>query len=284
MPIIDAHTHIFPPAIRDSREAHRERDVWFGELYANPNALLATAEDLLASMDQAGITRSIACGFPWRDPALCRLHNEYLAEAAHAYPERISWVATVAPRSPEALIEAERAFEFGAVGIGELNADAQDFSLDRPAELAGLVELVSAHRRPILFHVSEPVGHSYPGKGTATPERLVRFLADFPQVRVAAAHWGGGLPFYELMPEVAELTRNVVYDSAASTYLYRFQIFPSTLHITGLERVLMASDYPILRQDRFLRRVREVLSPEELDPVLWQNAARFYRLPEEAEL
>lgn len=278
--VIDAHTHIFPPFIKDSREAHRERDVWFAELYASPKALLTTAEDLIASMDRAGITRSIACGFPWRDPGLCRAHNDYLAEAARSYPERISWLATVSPGGPEALAEAERAFSLGAAGLGELNADGQNFALDQPEPLAPLVELVTAHRRPILFHVSEPVGHSYPGKGTATPARLVVFLAAFPEVRVAAAHWGGGLPFYELMPEVAELTRNLVYDSAASTYLYRFQIFPSAVHITGLERVMFASDYPILRQDRFLRRVRQVLAPHELEPVLWQNAARFYRLPE----
>ncbi|HET7034211.1 MAG TPA: amidohydrolase, partial [Thermomicrobiaceae bacterium] len=87
--VIDAHTHIFPPFIRDSREAHRERDVWFAELYANPKALLVTAEDLVASMDRASITRSIACGFPWRDPGLCRTHNDYLAEAARAFPGRI---------------------------------------------------------------------------------------------------------------------------------------------------------------------------------------------------
>ena len=280
-PVIDAHTHIFPPHIAEQREVHCERDVWFSELYANPRALLASAEDLIASMDAAGIDCSIACGFPWRDPGLCREHNDYLADAALRYPDRIQWTATVSPAHAGAGLEAERAFSLGAVGLGELNADAQEFSLAEPAGLADIVEIAQAEDRPILFHISEPVGHVYPGKGTATPDKLLAFLAAFPEARVVAAHWGGGLPFYELMPEVAALTRNLVYDSAASTYLYRFQVFPSVLEIVGTERVLMASDYPILRQDRFLRRARNVIPQTAASALLGANAARVYRLYEE---
>jgi uncharacterized protein len=96
---------------------------------------------------------------------------------------------------------------------------------------------------------------------------------------VVAAHWGGGLPFYELMPEVAELTRNVVYDSAASTYLYRPQVFGTVIRLVGSDRVLMATDYPILRQDRFLRRLLKLdITSDVLDAILWQNASRVYRI------
>jgi predicted TIM-barrel fold metal-dependent hydrolase len=81
------------------------------------------------------------------------------------------------------------------------------------------------------------------------------------------------------MPEVADLTRNVVYDSAASTYLYRFGVFRSVIDIVGPERVLVGTDYPLLRQDRFLRRVAGAgLRPDELPGVMGGNAARFFRL------
>ncbi len=175
--------------------------------------------------------------------------------------------------------EAERCFEAGAVGIGELNADAQGFDLNSPAPLAAIAEICNEFDKPILFHVSEPVGHLYSGKGTSTPDRLLRFLIEFPEVKVVAAHWGGGLPFYELMPEVAELTRNLVYDSAASTYLYRSSVFPRVIDLVGAERVLMGTDYPVLRQDRFVRRIlKHDLSDDVLDSILWRNAARVYRL------
>jgi predicted TIM-barrel fold metal-dependent hydrolase len=144
-----------------------------------------------------------------------------------------------------------------------------------------LVDVCVTYDRPVMLHTTEPVGHTYPGKGTATPDRLVAFLENFPLLRVVAAHWGGGLPFYELMPEVARLAERVVYDSAASTYLYRFEVFRTVLDLVGPERVMFGSDYPVLRQDRFLRRVRQTSwrDTAEEQAVLGETARHVYRLP-----
>ncbi len=278
--IIDAHTHIFPPEIVRHPEEYRRHDRWFGELYASPRALLVTAEELLASMDGAAIDLSVACGFPWVDPGLCREHNDYLAAACRQYAGRVAWLGIVVPGDPSAPAEAERCFREGASGIGELNADAQGFDFAEPRVLAPLVEVCQAYAKPLLVHVSEPLGHLYPGKGSAWPQRLIRFLEAFPDQVVVAAHWGGGLPFYELMPEVARAARNVVYDSAASTYLYRFEVFRTVIDIAGAHRVLMATDYPVLRQRPFLERGRRAgLTEQELAFVLGENAARVFDLP-----
>jgi predicted TIM-barrel fold metal-dependent hydrolase len=138
--------------------------------------------------------------------------------------------------------------------------------------------------RPVMLHASEPVGHDYPGKGTATPAPLLRFVTSFPELRVVLAHWGGGLPFYELMPEVAAALHRVAYDSAASTYLYRFDVFRAVLDIVGAERVLFASDYPVLRQSTFLNRVRQAdIDDDELSWVLAASARRIYGLKSTAE-
>jgi hypothetical protein len=81
------------------------------------------------------------------------------------------------------------------------------------------------------------------------------------------------------MPEVRDTLRNVYYDSAASTYLYGFDIFPITARLAGTGRILWGSDYPLLSQDKFLRRVRASgLSEEQLGEVLGGNAARLLRL------
>ena len=80
--IIDFHTHIFPPDVRDKRDEYVARDPTFAEMYANPKAKIATAEDLLASMDEAGVDVSVALGFAWREHELCVRHNDYLLEAA----------------------------------------------------------------------------------------------------------------------------------------------------------------------------------------------------------
>jgi predicted TIM-barrel fold metal-dependent hydrolase len=192
------------------------------------------------------------------------------------------WLGTVTPASPGAGAETERCLALGASGIGELNADAQGFdvTLTEPGPLADVAAALIAADRPLLLHASEPVGHRYPGKGTATPDRLLTFLAVNPDLRVVLAHWGGGLPFYELMPEVEALTRNVVYDTAASSYLYRPGVFRTVLDVVGGNRVLWASDHPVLGMGRFLQRTRRMadIRPEELKPVMGGNARRVYRL------
>jgi predicted TIM-barrel fold metal-dependent hydrolase len=282
--VIDAHTHLFPPEIVRDRLPYLARDAWFGDLYASPAITLVTPEDLIASMDEAGIACSVVCGWPWREMELCRAHNDFLAEVGRQYPGRIAWLAIVNPAAPGAAEEIERAIGLGAVGVGEVNADAQGFRWEEPGILEAAVETCVGNDVPMLMHCSEPVGHEYPGKGTATPDRILRFLAAYPDLRVVAAHWGGGLPFYELMPEVAALTKNVVYDSAASTYLYRFDVFPVVARLLGEGRMMFGTDYPLLRQDAFRRRVEAAGVPEQALPgLLGETAARVFGLDRGAQ-
>ncbi len=282
--IVDAHTHIFPPDVVARREAYHSRDAWFNLCYENPKLLLASPDDIIASMDEGGIQSSIACGFPWADLGICREHNDWMAEVCRAHPERLAFLAIVAPHQPGAVAEAERAFGLGAVGIGELNADAQGFDLTEADAVRNLMDLCRERKKPVMVHSTEPIGHLYPGKGAATPERLFVFLSAFPSQPVVLAHWGGGLPFYELMPEVRAVTQNVAYDSAATTYLYDHSVFLHVLSLVGNHRVLFGSDYPILRQDRLTRRVaRQIEDENTLDMVYSGNADRIYRLTSSGE-
>lgn len=282
MALIDAHTHIFPPWVRGDRAAYCARDRWFDQLYRSPAAKLASEDDLLASMESAGITHSIVCGFPWADLGLCREHSAWLAEVCRRHPQRLSYMATVVPHAPGAAAAAELAKRAGACGIGELNADAQGFDLIAAPALAELMDACRQLELPVMLHSSEPLGHDYPGKGAAHPNRLAAFLTAFPNQPIVLAHWGGGLPFYELMPEIQAITRNVVYDSAASTYLYRHAVIPTVLNLVGAERVLFASDYPVLSQGKLARRFERTIQDDaERALVLAGNARRVYRIAEE---
>lgn len=278
---IDAHTHLFPPEFVTRREELLASDSWFGQAFASPKARMIGEELLLASMEQAGYAMSVVVGWPWQDQGLCREHNAYLADVARRFPDQIVWLGIVNPSLPDALQEIAFCMENGAVGFGELNADGQGFDWGEPTSITDAFDIIAQLDVPVLIHMSEPVGHVYPGKGMATPDRLLTSLAVFPDVRFVAAHWGGGLPFYELMPEVRALTRNVVYDSAASTYLYDFAVFPTLERLIGPERMLFGSDYPVLAQKRFLNRVLQSgLSDAAMPAVLADNARRVFRLDE----
>jgi predicted TIM-barrel fold metal-dependent hydrolase len=277
-PIIDAHTHLFPPEFARDRERLAAADPWFALTYGDGRARMATAEELIASLDAAGIDAAVVCGWPWRDLAVCRAHNDYLLDAARRWPGRIWPLAIVPPLAgAAALAEVSRALDAGAAGLGELNADAQGFDFATPAPLAPLTALLTERDAALLIHTSEPLGHQYPGKGTATPDRLIPFLQANPDLRVVAAHWGGGLPFYELMPEIAAIARNVWYDSAATTYLYDFAIFARVAALVGPERILWGTDYPLLRHPPFLRHTRAAgLDASALSAVLGGNARRLF--------
>jgi hypothetical protein len=275
--VIDAHTHAFPPEIRTNRERYAGRERWFGALYDDPLVKLTGEDELLASMQAAGVARSVIAGFPWSDPGLCREHNAWLADVCRRHPDSLSHLAIVVPHHQSAENDALAAFADGATGIGELNADAQGFDLKMPASMAPLMDVCRAAGKPVMLHSSEPLGHDYRGKGTATPQRLATWLAAYSDQPAILAHWGGGLPFYELMPEIREITRNVVYDCAATTYLYFFDVFEVVRGIVGDTRILFGSDFPVLGQKRLLARIRRTLTDEDaLAAILGGNASGLF--------
>ena len=275
--VVDAHVHLFPPEVVSQRERFLAVDLHFATLYANPKARLATAEDALASLDRNGIAGAFALGFGWNDPALCRMHNDYLAEVQRQYPGRFACFAALQPSAgAEALDELNRIAAAGLRGVGELMPHSQGYRLDDWSVIDPLAAALVALDLPLVIHVSEPVGHLYPGKGDVSPVAAWELARRHPALRAIFAHWGGGLPFYELMPEVAESLRQTFYDSAASTYLYHVDVFRIVAEICGADRVLFATDYPLLRQGPLLQRVRELGLPEPaLRLILGESAAKL---------
>jgi predicted TIM-barrel fold metal-dependent hydrolase len=131
---------------------------------------------------------------------------------------------------------------------------------------------------PVLVHGSEAVGHAYAGKGTTTPDQLLAFSQRFPDATCVFAHWGGGLPFYGLMPEVRRAFANVYFDSAASPLLYDRRVFDVVVRSVGVEHVLFGSDYPLLPVNQVAEQVRATLDVDAASSVLRGNAARLLGL------
>ncbi len=278
--IIDSHCHILPPQFQERRTQLLALDDTFAALFARKGAAMATAETLIDAMDAAGVSRSVAMGMGWTDPLVAREANDYIIDAVQRYPQRLTGFCSVNPAwGDAALEEVERCAAAGLAGVGELHPDTQGFDItDRP----GMAPLMDAARRlnlPVLVHSSEPVGHVYPGKGATTPDKLCRFIENFPENTIICAHWGGGLPFYALMPEVSDLLRNAYFDMAASPLLYRPEVVPAAAQLVSPERVLFATDFPLIRHKRMLRQVTESgLEPAAQEAILGGNAARVLGL------
>ncbi|HEY7834533.1 MAG TPA: amidohydrolase family protein [Ktedonobacterales bacterium] len=278
--IVDFHTHVFPPEVVARREAFCARDPWFAELYANPRARMATVDDLLASMAVSGVDLSVAFPFGWSDPGLAEECNQYVAAAMRAHPGRLVGLAALQPRAgARAVAELERCARAGMPGFGELMPHGQGYRLSDTRLLAPLVEAAQALGMFALTHTSEPAGHRYLGKGDVACADLETFITAFPGLRVVAAHWGGGFPFYELMPEVKAAAANLWYDSAASAYLYRPEVFAVVARTAGPAKILWGSDFPLLGQTRMLDYARAGgLAPADLALALGGNARAFLGL------
>jgi uncharacterized protein len=276
--IIDSHVHIFPREIQSERERLCAKDLAFGSVYSDPKARMACAEDVIGALDAVGAQGAVVFGFPWGDAAICRDHNDYVAEASRVWGGRFVGMGCVSPASGEVgLLEAERCLDNGLQGIGEIAAYGDEgVELQSPFfnELAGLLE---RSKRPLLLHATESVGHAYCGKDRTDLEALYNYILVHPGVDIILAHWGGGLFFYELMPEVHKACGRVYYDTSASPFLYRADIYRVALQIVGQKRVLLGSDFPLIHPRRYIREIRsQGLVQGDLQGILGGNAARLW--------
>ena len=277
---IDAHVKAFPESVRQRRDDYLGRDLTFRSMYGRPEAKLGGLDELLDSMDRNGVDRACLVSIGWSAHEHCVEINDFILEAAAVHPARIVPFCVVNPLAGRAAArEVERCARLGARGVGELHPDTQGFDLADRRALEPMMDAAREHGLPVLTHASEPVGHLYPGKGNQRPETLLAFAKNFPGAAIIMAHWGGGLPFYTLMPEVREALADVYFDTAATPFLYDARVFETVAGLVGAERILFGSDFPLLPQERVLNQLEEAaLSAEEKDAIGGGNAARLLGL------
>ena len=289
--IVDVHTHAFPPAMAAARERLAAADAGFAALYASPRARMATPYELLAAMDEAGVDRAVAAGFAWDAPERCEEHADALLDAAARSSGRLLPFVPV----PRAFLRGEHGEEAmrawlaplaarGAAGLGEIRIGGGPRAATLEEQAAAgdrLAALAEAFDLPLLVHASEEAGRDYPGKaGGFTPGGLWRLLAG-RSVRAVAAHWGGGMPFHALMPEVRALLAEgrLLFDSAASPLLYEPAAFETVARLAGEGLVAWGSDFPLRAMAADRAAAEAAIGDGALrEAVLGGNASRFLGL------
>jgi predicted TIM-barrel fold metal-dependent hydrolase len=278
--IIDFHTHIFPPFLSEHREDYLPQDLTLSTLFKDSTKPMASASDLISEMDASGVDKAVVLGMGWTNSYLALKVNDYLLEMASLHKGRLIPFCSVNPAWGKAATrEVERCARLGARGIGELHPDSQGFNLSSTEVMDPFMEVARQHHLILLIHGSEPVGHQYPGKGATKPEFLMSFIQRYQDIPIVCAHWGGGLPFYGLMPEVRKAMGNTYFDSAASTLLYHPQVFSIATKLVGVEKVLFGSDYPLLSPGHLIKQLtKQHVAEVEQRAILGENAARLLGL------
>lgn len=276
--IIDAHTHRYPTEVIGNPHAFassmKERH-WL-ELVCPENGPhlqgWADRNKMIADMEEAGIDRCALLAWYWEKAETCRLHNDWHARWLEEDPNRFYAFAAVHPEMSDPVEELQRRHEQGFSGIGECHPTAQGFSIRDPTWLA-CMEFASEKGWPVNFHVTEPVGHDYPGRIPTPLEDFLWLARQFPELKIILAHAGGLFPFYELNPHLKPELTNVHYDLAACPLLYESSLYRLLINTVGHEKIIWGSDYPlrVLPQKQktpdFLTFRNEVLEDAKLSEI-----------------
>jgi len=279
--IIDFHTHIFSKKIRQNRERHFLSEPAFKLLYRPPKSKLVGVSEIMRSMDEQGVDKSVVFGFPWKNSDIFREENDYILNAVERYPDRLTGLCCLDPFNKFAINEVMRCLQQGLSGIGELafyESGIDETALDK---LAPLFEICREKDLPSLIHTNEPVGHVYPGKSPNTLIQIYKLVKRFPENKIVLAHWGGGIFLYNILKkEVKESLKNVYFDTAASPFLYDPEIYRLAIKLAGKNKILFGSDFPLIKPTRYFNEMKKAgLSRAQTESICGKNAAILLKKP-----
>ena len=277
--IIDVHTHIFSEDVCKHRESYFKGEEPFQLLYDSPKSRLVMAEDLIRSMDENGVDKSVTFGFPWKKEDYFKKNNDYILASVNKFPDRLIGLCCVDMYRPGAAKEVERCLDAGLSGVGELAFYQSGIEAEALKRLEPVMALCREKNMPVMIHTNEPVGHQYPGKTPNTLFQIYDLAKTFPDNKIILAHWGGGIFFYTLLKkEVKETLKNIYYDTAASPFLYSPEIYQAAINMAGIEKILLGTDYPLLSPARYFRELESVgMSPQEKEQICGGNAAQLLK-------
>lgn len=294
--IIDFHIHLLPPEMGEDPHSLAVSEPYFGYRWIDTPARKSfqawvTYEEATQHMARDGIHRAVIQGWPFMHYENCCRQNNYTLEAIEAHPEHFLGFCIVNPKDGvNALREVERCAEKGLIGIGELDPEGQGFRLDDP-DFLRLCDLCVDLDLPISIHASEPVGPHYHGKSSVPLQEYIDLAKAKPLLKIILSHWGGGLPFYELMGDIRKALVNVYYDTASSPLHCSPKIFKDTLNIVGPDKLLFGSNYPRLLKpaeetepgfSALINTIKEEIGEEaDLKKLMYTNFARILKLEPE---
>jgi hypothetical protein len=249
-------------------------------LYNDPKSKILNVSGIINYLNDNGISKAAVMGFAWENSDFCFEQNEYFSKAAKEFPDRIYPFGTLPAGAQNVLEWCKSIKDAGFYGIGELAFYSSGVSSADFDFLSSVLDSSIKLSLPVCLHINEPVGHDYPGKYQTSFSELYKIISDYPDAKIILSHWGGGLLFYELMPEVKEKLKNCMYDTAASPYLYNDRIYRTAADIVGADKILFGSDFPLIGIKKYFNGIENNLNSKEMESVLWGNALRILGIRE----
>ena len=228
----------------------------------------------VASMDEAGIAKSLICA--WVGPKGALISNDEVAGFVREAPDRLVGVGSVDIARPR---EAVR----------EIRRCVRDLGFKAIRVLPWLWEMPPTHARfyPVFNECCElgvpfctQVGHTGPlmPSEVGRPIPYIDQVAiDFPELVIVGGHIG--YPWTEEMIAVATKHANVYIDTSAYTVRRYPPNLVAYLKAHGRAKVMFGSNWPMISPAKALEGLDSLgLDTDTRAAFLYENAARVFRL------
>jgi predicted TIM-barrel fold metal-dependent hydrolase len=238
-----------------------------------------TADEMIGHMDAAGVDRVMLSAFGYGDVEIIR--NEEVAEVCAKYADRFTGVGTVDPRGKpmEVLREIEHmANDLGLRGL-RLEPYAYGDGMVGAPPNQKMYWPIYAKCVELDLPVSLQVGHTGPllPSEAGRPIYLDEVALAFPELTLIGCHLGQ--PWHEEMMILAWKHPNVYVETSARTPKHWPESFVQFAGGYGQDKVLWATDYPLLTFDRTLQELRDLgVSDTAYRKIVRDNAIRAFRL------
>ena len=227
MPVIDAHSHIYPDKIACKASSA------VGDFYGvDMNAKNASASSMLAACEGSPITHHLVHSVA-TTPGQVPIINDFIAEQCRAHDNFVGF-ATMHQDFEDVEGEINRAIDLGLKGV-KIHPDTQKVNMDDP-RLMYLYEVIEG-RLPIVIHTGD---YRY---DFSHPRRLKRILHTFPNLVVDAALFGGWSVFDYALEYLED--ENCYVDTSSALEFLGPRRTVELARAYGIERVMFGSDYPL---------------------------------------
>lgn len=230
------------------------------------------ADALIRQMDEAGIRRGVVLsvayqlGNPFR-PAVenererVREENDWTASQAGRYAERLVAFCGVNPLKDYALEEIDRCTQNPRQRRGlKLHFGNSDVEMDKPGHVEQMRRVFAAanrHRMAIVVHVRPNIDHGRPWGERQARIFLEKVLPEAKDIVVQIAHLASAGPLGDGADEALSVFADAIAAGDARTQLLYFDVsvtgweaktesFQRLLRTIGVERLLYASDAPLV--------------------------------------
>ncbi|MDR1941472.1 MAG: amidohydrolase family protein [Endomicrobium sp.] len=228
MEIIDSHTHIYPQKIAQKAKEELQR------AFSKTMIDLPVKDNLFKYMDEAGISRSVIACVASRPQQVVSI-NDWLFSIKDY---RIIPFASMHPYFADYKEELKR-IKDNARGI-KIQSEFQLFYVD-DEQAFPMYEELQKLQIPVLFHCG--IELSSPGEVRSSPDRILKVITKFPELKVIGAHMGGYLLWEESLEKLAG--KNIYFDTSDSISRMKTELMEKFFEKHGYDKIFYGSDFPL---------------------------------------